>query len=334
MKPHSYSHIKPKPQHTATCFRSGLGVNLSLAVLLLLTLLLARSSTAAPVELLVNGSFETGTFTGWTAAVNPNRPFFPWAVSRTGGSGYGLATVSPQDGNYAAWNGFDGSGPLEFTLKQRISLPTNHTVTLSWKHRAQWDFSLGAIATQPRMLLVELLAPQTSIVVTQVYSFSTGTQAESISGDTGWVSLSADLSSFAGSDFDLQFREVIPQLSTGPGQIEFDAISVKSELADRDGDGIPDDQDQCPDSDLRSTVFVEDCDSGVANQLFANGCTISDLIGEGSLEVRNHGEFVSQVANTLNELKRASLISGADKGAIQNCAAKSTIGQYPRPENQ
>jgi len=319
------------PSIMASCFRSGFSV--LLGTVTLMTFPLASTSSAAPVELLVNGSFETGSLTAWTAVVDPNRPLRPWTVAGSGGSGYGLAPVSPQDGNYVAWNGFDGSSPLEFRLRQRISLPTNHTVMLRWKHRIQWDFSLGATATQPRQLLVELLAPQNSTVVTQVYSFSTGTQAQNIEGDTGWVSLSADISAFAGNEVDLQFREVIPQSSTGPGQIEFDAISVLSELLDRDGDGIPDDQDHCPDSDLRPTVFVEDCDSGVANRLFENGCTTADLIAECGLEVKNHGQFVSQVAKVLNELKRANLISTSDKGSIQNCAAQSTIGQYPRPEN-
>ena len=33
----------------------------------------------APIELIQNGSFETGDFTGWNA-VNPLGPFEPWGV--------------------------------------------------------------------------------------------------------------------------------------------------------------------------------------------------------------------------------------------------------------
>jgi hypothetical protein len=92
--------------------------------------------------------------------------------------------------------------------------------------------------------------------------------------------------------------------------------------SDDDNDGILDVNDACPTSDMRTTVHIGACDSGVANTLLAGGCTIADKIAEMALGASNHGQFVSSVSQFTNDLKKAGTISGADKGAIQSCAAQ------------
>jgi probable HAF family extracellular repeat protein len=94
---------------------------------------------------------------------------------------------------------------------------------------------------------------------------------------------------------------------------------------DFDGDGIPDDEDTCPDSDLESTVIMDECDSGVENTLFDDGCTIADLILELAASAENHDEFVSGVANLTNDLQKDGIITGQERGAIQRCAAQADI---------
>jgi hypothetical protein len=42
---------------------------------------------------------------------------------------------------------------------------------------------------------------------------------------------------------------------------------------------------------------------------------------------RNHGDFVNEVVKLTNEWKKAGLITGAQKGAIQSCAASASIPQ-------
>lgn len=92
---------------------------------------------------------------------------------------------------------------------------------------------------------------------------------------------------------------------------------------DTDGDGIPDYEDDCPDSDLSSTVVIDDCDSGVPNTLFENGCTISDEIAELANNSTNHGNFTSAVAHYTNDLMNDGIITGQQKGAIQRCAGQA-----------
>ena len=97
------------------------------------------------------------------------------------------------------------------------------------------------------------------------------------------------------------------------------------ESTDGDGDGVPDDEDACPESILTETIVIDDCDSGVGNMLFDDGCTMADLIAECADNAKNHGGFVSCVAHLTNEWKQAGLITGKEKGAIQSCAAQADI---------
>lgn len=96
-------------------------------------------------------------------------------------------------------------------------------------------------------------------------------------------------------------------------------------LRDEDGDGVIDDDDQCPASDLSATVVIDGCDSGVPNLLFPDGCTISDLIAQCAAGAKNHGKFVSCVSHLGNDLKMDGLITGAQKGALTSCAAQSSL---------
>jgi hypothetical protein len=176
-------------------------------------------------EVVINGSFETGDFSGWTVQTI-GVPFVDWMVSQAGaGSGF-LIPTSPQDGLYDAWNGFDGGGPMEFAMYQDVTIPASATTpSLSWQERIQWDFVLTSTATLPRTYDVQIVDPATSTVLETLYSFSTG--IEHIIGDTGWQTHVADLTAYVGQTIRLLFHEFIPESFTGPGQIEFDTIKIE-----------------------------------------------------------------------------------------------------------
>ena len=96
-------------------------------------------------------------------------------------------------------------------------------------------------------------------------------------------------------------------------------------VGDADADGVLDNVDHCLNSDLSPTVIIDGCDSRAPNTLFTDGCTIADDIASIAATSKNHGKFVSGVAAYLNDLKKAGVITGAQKGAIQSCAAKAAI---------
>ncbi len=131
----------------------------------------------------------------------------------------------------------------------------------------------------------------------------------------------------SGSFWGVISDEAITRLELGVSSnvITLDNVAFGNPIVDTDGDGFPDDEDSCPESDLATSVVIDGCDSGVSNLLLDNGCTISDLIADCAASASNHGQFVSCVAHLTNSLKKDGIISGKDKGAIQRCAAKSSL---------
>lgn len=94
---------------------------------------------------------------------------------------------------------------------------------------------------------------------------------------------------------------------------------------DTDGDGVPDDEDECDESQLSQTVVIGECESGVTNQLFEDGCTMADRIGECESQADSHGAVTSCVTQLTNEWAREGLLTSGDRGAIQRCAARADV---------
>ena len=82
----------------------------------------------------------------------------------------------------------------------------------------------------------------------------------------------------------------------------------------------------CQVPDDRSTVWLRDADTGVANEEVGNGCTINDLI-QDERDWSSHGAFVAHVNDVANELKKDGVLSGREKGKLSSAAAKSEIGK-------
>lgn len=92
---------------------------------------------------------------------------------------------------------------------------------------------------------------------------------------------------------------------------------------DTDGDGVGDNADACDTSDLSLTVVIGGQDTFVFNELFEDGCTITDLIVGLASSAGNHGAFLSSVAHLTNDLKSRGVITNKEKAAIQKVAAQS-----------
>jgi len=252
-----------------------------------------------PVEVVNNGSFESGDFTGWSTATT-NTPFGNWRVDMAGvGSGFSMALVDPQDGVYTAWNGFDGLGPMDFLLSQEVTIPAGDA-TLSWWERVQWNFALLGSATQPRTQNVEIRDPSTGAVLATLHTFSTGTAP--VIGDSGWQYFTEDVSAFAGQTVELVFRQHVPEPFTGPAQVEIDGVSLVVE------EGSPEiavELDIMPDSDdnpvnLRSRgvlpVAILTTDAFDAADVDVSSVTLGDDEGEDT-SVAARGKSPRQAAH-------------------------------------
>ncbi|MCB1276686.1 MAG: hypothetical protein KDL09_08905 [Prosthecobacter sp.] len=97
-----------------------------------------------------------------------------------------------------------------------------------------------------------------------------------------------------------------------------------TESVDTDGDGVGDNADACDTSDLSLTVVIDGTDTFVFNELFDDGCTITDLIVDLAASAGNHGAFVSGVAHLTNDLKGQGVITNKEKAVIQKAAAQSS----------
>lgn len=116
---------------------------------------------------------------------------------------------------------------------------------------------------------------------------------------------------------------------------------------DSDGDGIADLQDACPDSDLSPTIPILGRDSGVANSLLEDGCTLADefagacelandhlqLNSDGTTRQRNFGNVPPRILNHLVGLlcrkniitlahiyRKSGLLTRSEERAIRRAA--------------
>jgi hypothetical protein len=198
-------------------------------------LAVAFAAPASAASLLTNGGFETGDFTGWTqvsgggiADCNSD-----WYVSSTDTQcNYPNTTLNgAPEGNFAAYNAFDGSANASYTIEQDFTLSTAEiaSATLSWQQSVGWDFGLGAVATLDRVFSLSFFDVSNTLIG-NVYTLAIG-QSDGITGFIDWIAVSRDvkglLSGFEGQTVTLVADVFIPQTATGPGTLGVDAFSLE-----------------------------------------------------------------------------------------------------------
>lgn len=109
-----------------------------------------------------------------------------------------------------------------------------------------------------------------------------------------------------------------------PDDLTFELLrDVGWTFPDADNDGVPNDEDCNPNSNLSPTIIIGGINTGVPNTLFANGCTMADILAQLAADhTNNHGDYVSAVAALTNQWVADGLITGRQKGAIQSAAAQ------------
>ncbi|WP_404408714.1 hypothetical protein LG272_11405 [Pseudidiomarina marina] len=86
--------------------------------------------------------------------------------------------------------------------------------------------------------------------------------------------------------------------------------------ADSDGDGINDDVDACPTSDISHSVVVDATDTGVTNSVDSVGCSVTDKVLACEADANNRGDYVSCVSHLAKQLRKEGVISNSDHGAL------------------
>ena len=86
-----------------------------------------------------------------------------------------------------------------------------------------------------------------------------------------------------------------------------------------DSDGVPEGIDQCPGSDRRTTLFIQDCDTNVPNTTSSTGCRVSDYfracegLGAGSREL------AACLVSASKPLTRSGMVAPRQLSAILAC---------------
>jgi hypothetical protein len=149
---------------------------------------------------------------------------------------------------------------------------------------------------------------------------------------TGWLNLSGFINclGFPGCDIDLSsdFSHTVTLNSVIlPEGATLTSLSGTSYPIqdDSDGDGFPDDTDSCPTSSTSATVVIDGCDSRASNDLFSDGCKISDRIDACAASAITHNDFTACVTQLGTQLKRDGFITQSEKADIQKCAGKARI---------
>lgn len=210
--------------------RSNLTVNKFLLPLFIVLLTLNHSAVvSAQTNLITNGGFETGNFTGWTAT-NAAVPFEAWTTC-TAGAGYTDSptplAAAPQEGLRDACHGVTTSPAGSMLMFQQVTLPTLAQHTLYWKHRYQMNhvtYCNSAATCGTATYRVEIL--NTSNVLLQtIYTISTPANT---STNTGWQQLTANLNAYTGQTIRIRFITNVTVAFSGPGRLEVDDVILAS----------------------------------------------------------------------------------------------------------
>ncbi|WP_377267189.1 ThuA domain-containing protein [Peterkaempfera sp. SMS 1(5)a] len=82
----------------------------------------------------------------------------------------------------------------------------------------------------------------------------------------------------------------------------------------------------CKAPDARSTVWLLDTDTKVANHKAGGGCTVNDLIDD-ERSWSSHGQFVSHLNGVVNQLRKDGVLDQHEAAALTKAAAQSDIGK-------
>ena len=185
------------------------------------------SGAASAGQLLTNGGFETGSFSGWNAISDGGTSGClsnVWLANTTGAQGctsYGAPTPAPASGHFAAYNTFDGQAG-SYQLAQSFLAPsTIVSATLSFAD----TYTMSNYTWALRTLEVQIYDGTNTKLLQTIYSATIGPNAKQ-----GWNTVTADMTSAlradAGQRVTLRLSELVPGNYTGAAGFGLDDVSV------------------------------------------------------------------------------------------------------------
>ena len=249
----------------------------------------------AQIEYIQNGGFETGDFTGWSVA---NTGSGAWAINDgtliPPGPGGALAPIS---GNFDAVS-IQGGGGTRIVSQCFVVPPNVQAAVLGWTDRIR---NHAGVFSDPNQEWRVWILDENQTPLFEVFSTNPGDPLIQVGPNGRAFDLTAALQALEGQSICVSFTE---QDNLYYFNTTLDDVSFV----------------------VAANVTIGGCDTGVVDLVVTDdGRSITDLIEECAASATNHGGFVSCVAAVTNALKKAGVISGADKGRIQSCAAQANI---------
>jgi hypothetical protein len=188
---------------------------------LVLPALVALLAARAPAQF-VNGSFETGDFTGWVTQDLADPLQELTVTDEADDINWVSGEALPTDGNQVASTGFDGAGPGTIFLAQDVTIPASRSM-LQFDWAAGWDLAdFGAAEDRSFSVVIEPSGGGSALATKVVRTAVAGTAVES----TGLTTTSLDLSAFAGQAVRVKFAWTVPEDYTGPAGAELDNVRL------------------------------------------------------------------------------------------------------------
>jgi extracellular elastinolytic metalloproteinase len=185
------------------------------------------TSTSPAVNLITNGNFETGDFSGWTVSlVGPNG----WRINN--GSIDPASPAMPQPPISGAFDAFtDPTGPSTRNITQSFTVPaTVSNATLSWSDRIQ-NFANAFVATTQEFR-VQILDANNNFLQT-VFATKPGDPLIQLGPNSRSVDVTSLLQARAGQVLKLRFEEQ-DSLFYLNATVDNIALSVSASAPDRD----------------------------------------------------------------------------------------------------
>lgn len=249
--------------------QQNLNMSIKIACALALAGVIVGAQAAPPVDMIVNGGFETGDFTGWTVINQGNTH----GVAINNGSfdppGPGGA-LPPISGQYDAVT--NQSGPSLQKMRQTISVPNGvFSARLSWNDRVR---NYGGIFSDPNQEWRVLILDTTDQLLQEVYSTSPGDPLIQVGPNSRADDITAILQAYAGETIVVSFEE---QDNLNYFNATLDDVKLLVST-------LPTDKDECKDGGWETFVNVN-----TGQQIFKNqGDCVSFVATKGKNPPANY----------------------------------------------